>query len=84
MIGDVREMVGEVVTEGDPGRPRLHRPERTGLLFEANDPGRFVKDPELGVGVLLAVVRAGFIEANLGGEAIVVEEPDGIHFTREE
>lgn len=84
MIGDVREMVSEVVTERDPGRPGFHGPERTGLLLQANDTGGFIEDPELRVRILLAVVGATLIEANLGGETVIVEEPDGIDFTREE
>lgn len=34
--------------------------------------------------VLGAVIGARFVEANLGGEAVVVEEPDGIDLASEE
>ena len=34
--------------------------------------------------VLGAVIGAGFIEADLGGEGVVVQEPDGIDLASEE
>ena len=67
-----------------PRRPGSHLPEGAGLLLQANDAGGFVEDPELRVWVLGAMVGARFVEANLGGEAVVVEEPDGIDLASEE
>lgn len=84
VIRDVWQVIGEVMPELDPGRPGTHAPKGPGLLFQANHASGFVKDPELRVRVLGAVVGAGFIEAYLGGEGVVVEKPDGIDLTGEE
>lgn len=84
MIRDVREVIGEVVTELDPGRPGTHAPKGTGLLFQANHASGLVKHPKLRVWVLGAVIGAGFVEPDLGGEGVVIEKPDGIDLTGEE
>lgn len=73
-----------VPAEVRPRSPFFRGPQGTELVFEAEESFLLVKHPELGVGILGAVVGPALVEANLSGEAAGIEQPDGVYFTSHE